>query len=100
MSLSFQKEDEVDREIKEKRRADASPAILGWTAILACYLVGVGLYDWLTDKPLKSYGQEIDWPLTFVFFIVFAMWLCLRSITSSALVQRKSTARCPRLKRS
>jgi hypothetical protein len=74
MSLSFQKEDEVDREIKEKRRADASPAILGWTAILACYLVGVGLYDWLTDKPLKSYGQEIDWPLTFVFFIVFAMW--------------------------
>ena len=74
MSLRFQKEDEVDREIKEKRRADAAPAILAWSAILVCYMVGVGIYDWLNDKSLKSYGQEIGWLLAFVFSVIFVDW--------------------------
>jgi hypothetical protein len=74
MSLRFQKEDEVDREIKERRRADAAPALLVWSAILVCYMAGAGLYDWLNEKSLKSYGQEIGWPLTFVFLMVFARW--------------------------
>lgn len=62
MSLHFQKEDEVDREMKEA----------GITALWVCIIIFVlfaaidGLFAWLGGSSLKAYGRDLGWLIVLI----------------------------------
>jgi hypothetical protein len=63
MSLRFQREDDVDCEVKEGRRR--TPWIILFFIVLFAAVSGLG--DWLSGQSLKSFGEEIVGAIGFGF---------------------------------
>jgi hypothetical protein len=65
MSLRFQKEDDVDREVKEERRTTP------WLFIfyIVFFAVVFGLFDWLGGQSLKSFAEELGGLIVVCLFV-------------------------------
>jgi hypothetical protein len=65
MSLRFQKEDDVDREVKEERRT--TPWL--YLFCIVFFAVVFGLFDWLGGQSLKSFWEELGGLIVVCWFI-------------------------------
>jgi hypothetical protein len=68
MTLRFQKDDEVDREVKATRRFP------WWTFILVFALIGVvhGIDSWVTGRSLAKFGSDLGEALAFSLLLALA----------------------------
>lgn len=66
MSLHFQRQDEVDRVVKEQRRRARWPIAF----VLALFAVS-GIIDWLDGKSIKSFGFGLE----LVIVLCWLVWL-------------------------
>jgi hypothetical protein len=72
MTLRFQKEDEVDQEVKEQSRIVRHVSLYGFCFVI---FAGVaGLSGWLSGESLKSYWGEIRWGAAAFLCIGVADW--------------------------
>jgi hypothetical protein len=88
MSLHFQSEDDVDRAAKEERH---TPALV---FVLLLFAAVHGGYAWFRDESLASYAKDLAWLVGFG----LVYWIVAPSTMNSDSVQKRSTAKCPRLK--
>jgi hypothetical protein len=75
MALRFDKNDEVDEEVKKNRRFGARISVFLYGLIIVFFAVLIGISDWLSGKSLKSYGQEVGVLLAVFFAAALAEWI-------------------------
>lgn len=70
MALRFQKKDDVDREVSERRRDPLWGIVIGGALYLSIRAL-LGWIGWGKGESLKSYGEDVVWLIA----IGFLFWL-------------------------